>query len=67
VRNRLIVAADPLLPADVQVAAVGWNITYTASCFDPFIQGFAAAHYNDGPEDLCNDGVDRGGTFIDPR
>jgi hypothetical protein len=67
VRNRLIVAADPLLPAEVQVAAVGWNATYTASCFDPYIRTFAAARYRKGPEDLCTDGASLGGTFIDPR
>jgi hypothetical protein len=66
VRNRLIVAADPLLPEGVQVAAVGWNATYTASCFDPYVEAFALDHYNDGPEDLCGDGVERGGTSIEP-
>jgi hypothetical protein len=66
IRNRLIVAADPQLPAGVQVAAVGWNAIYTASCFDPYVKTFAAARYNKAPEDLCNDGVDRGGTFIEP-
>jgi hypothetical protein len=66
VRHRLIVAADPLLPEGVQVAAVGWNAAYTASCFDPYIRTFAAERYNRGPEDLCIDGVDRGGAPIDP-
>jgi hypothetical protein len=66
VRNRLLVVADPLLPAEVQVAAVGWNAIYTASCFDPYVETFARARYRKAPEDLCVDGVDRGGTFIEP-
>lgn len=64
VRNRLIVTGDPLLPPTVQVAAVAWDVTYTASCFDPFIAEFAHDHYNHGPEDLCDDGIDQGGTLI---
>ena len=67
VRNRLLVVADPLLPAEVQVAAVGWNATYTASCFDPYVKIFAGAHYRKAPEDLCADGAGLGGTFIEPR
>jgi len=66
VRNRLIVAADPLLPPDVQVAVVGWDALYTASCFDPYVATFAAQRYRRGPEDLCLDGVSLGGTFIAP-
>ena len=65
-QSRLLVVADPLLPPEVQVAAVGWNAIYTASCFDPYIETFARARYRKAPEDLCADGVDRGGTFIDP-
>jgi hypothetical protein len=67
VRNRLIVVADPLLPPEVQVAAVGWNALYTASCFDPYIETFAAARYGKGREDLCLDGTSLGGTAIEPR
>ncbi len=63
-RNRLLVVADPMLPAEVQVAAVAWDVTYTASCFDPYIVQFAREHYNHAPEDLCDDGVDMGGTLI---
>jgi hypothetical protein len=66
VRNRLLVVADPLLPEGVQVAAAGWNATYTASCFDPYVKIFATAHYRKAPEDLCNDGADLGGTPIEP-
>jgi len=67
VRNRLIVVADPLLPPEVQVAAVGWNALYTASCFDPYVETFAAGHYGKGREDLCLDGTSLGGTAIEPR
>jgi hypothetical protein len=69
VRNRLLVAADPLLPAGVQVAAVAWNTSYTASCFNEAeVMGFINAHYRQGTEDVCADGLldDVGGTFIDP-
>jgi hypothetical protein len=66
VRNRLMVVADPALPAEVQVAAVAWNAVYTAGCYDPFLLTFARNHYNKGPEDLCRDGIELGGTFIDP-
>ena len=66
VRNRAIVSSDPLLPADVQVAAVAWDVIYTATCFDPFVKSFAKQHYARGPEDLCTDGIASGGTFIDP-
>jgi hypothetical protein len=60
VRNRVLVVADPLLPPDVQVAAVGWNATYTASCFDAYVGTFADDRYNRGPEDTCLDGASLG-------
>lgn len=66
VRNRAIVTSDPLLPATIQVAAVAWDVIYTATCYDPFVQSFARQHYARGPENLCNDGLGAGGTFIDP-
>jgi hypothetical protein len=67
VRNRLLVAADPLLPPQVQVAAVSWNVSYTAKCFNSSeITTFIEEHYNQSPEDVCVDGlVDLGGTYID--
>jgi hypothetical protein len=65
-RQRAIVTADPLLPAEVTVAAVAWNVMYTATCVDPYLNTFAIDHYNRGPEDICIDGIDLGGTFIDP-
>lgn len=66
IRNRVILTADPLLPDGVQVAAVGWNRIYTASCFDPYVDTFARESINRGPEDLCTEGASLNGTFIDP-
>jgi hypothetical protein len=66
VRNRIIVAADPLLPADVQVAAVSWTTLYTASCFDPYVETFTRNRYRHGPEDSCADGTPVNGTLIQP-
>ncbi len=66
VRQRVLVTGDPLLPAGVTVAAVAWNNWYTASCVDPYLAVFASNHYAFGPEDLCSDGANFGGTFIDP-
>ena len=65
-RNRVIVTSDPLLPPGIEVAAVAWDVVYTATCYDPFVKTFAHAHYNRAPEDLCADGIGAGGTFIDP-
>jgi len=66
VRSRMIVAADPLLPPDVQVAAVAWDRVYTASCFDPFVAAFARQQYGNGPEDFCADGNPMTGVLIRP-
>lgn len=66
ITKRVIVTGDPLLPADVQVAAVAWNHAYTASCFDDYVAQFASEHYGQGPEDLCGDGANLGGTLINP-
>lgn len=64
VRNRALIASDPLLPDGVTVAAVAWDVTYTATCIDPYLHVFASEHYNHGPEDLCDDGASLGGTPI---
>ncbi len=64
VRNRALVTGDPNLPA--MVGAVAWDNWFTASCVDPYLTTFATNHYASGPEDLCNDGENIGGTFIDP-
>jgi hypothetical protein len=66
VTKRVIVTADPLLPDGVQVAAVSWEHAYTASCFDDYVATFAAEHYAKGPEDVCADGANLGGTLITP-
>ncbi|MDB4961891.1 MAG: hypothetical protein JWP01_1890 [Myxococcales bacterium] len=66
VRNRIIVAADPLLPPDVQVAAVSWTTLYTASCFDPYVTTFTRNRYRRGPEDTCADGTPLNGSLIAP-
>lgn len=66
VTKRVIVTSDPLLPDDVQVAAVAWNHAYTASCYDPYVETFAREHYAKAPEDFCADGVNLGGTLIGP-
>jgi len=64
VKNRMIVASDPLLPEGVQVAAVAWNTYYTASCFDPYVATFARVAYRHGPEDSCADGAPMSGSLI---
>jgi hypothetical protein len=66
VTKRVVIAADPLLPADVRVAAVAWNTFYTASCIDPYLQTFVDTHFRHGPEDTCADGVPIGGSLINP-
>lgn len=64
ITNRMLVVSDPLMPAEVQVAAVAWGQKYTASCFDPYVTTFVRAHYRHGTEDTCADGVGTGGTPI---
>jgi hypothetical protein len=67
VRQRALVTSDPLLPAGVTVAAVAWDNWYTATCTDGYLATFASEHYGAGPEQLCGDGANLGGTFIDPN
>lgn len=66
VRNRIIVAADPLMPPTVQVAAVAWGQVYTASCFDPYVGTFMRRRYRHGTEDTCADGNPMSGALITP-
>jgi len=55
--RRSIMTPDPKL--DVAFAASAWGWTLRASCFDPAtFQAFALAHYNQGPEDICENGED---------
>jgi hypothetical protein len=66
ITKRVLIVKDPEMPAGVQVAAVAWNYTYTASCFDPYVTKFAKDHYRNAPEDFCNEGASFGGTPINP-
>jgi hypothetical protein len=66
VKKRVIITGDALLPDGVQVAAVAWNHAYTASCYDPYVETFAAEHYAKAPENFCSDGINLGGTLIEP-
>ena len=41
------------------IAAAAWGATYTATCIDvPSLRAFANAHYGQGREQLCTDGID---------
>jgi hypothetical protein len=65
-RTRMIVVADPLLPAETPIAAVAWGAMYTATCVDPpSIQSFIRDFYGRGPEDFCADGASIGGVLIE--
>jgi hypothetical protein len=68
VRQRSLVVADPLLPADRTVAAVAWGSYYTAAnaCADaPTLTVFYYDHAARGPEDTCADGATFSGVPID--
>jgi hypothetical protein len=57
VRHRLVMTPDPRL--DVPFAASAWGWTLRAGCFDPAAFGdFLRAHYGQGPETTCGQGVD---------
>lgn len=65
IRNRILIAPDPKLPAGTKIAAVAWNAYYTAACVDAAaLDEFIANHYARGPEDLCGDGLAMGGARI---
>jgi hypothetical protein len=58
IRTRTLITADPELPADVRIAAVAWNFSYTATCLDlPSLRAFIDEHYNHAPESTCADGA----------
>jgi hypothetical protein len=61
VRTRTLIAYDPLLPEDADVAAVAWGTTYTAACVDDTLGTFARDHIGRGAENFCDDGIERGG------
>jgi hypothetical protein len=61
--RRVILLPNPAL--DVRFAASAWGFTLRADCFDEAsFAAFVTAHYGQGPEDICSDGVDplTGGT-----
>lgn len=56
VLHRMVLAPDPTL--DVPVAAAAWGFTYRADCVDaPSLRSFIDAHYGQGPEQICADGL----------
>jgi hypothetical protein len=66
VRQRALVVFDPLLPEGVEVAAIAWTRSYTATCVDPAaIALFHRDFYNRGLEDTCAAGASLGGTLIE--
>lgn len=57
IRHRALIVADPLLPADGDVAAVAWGTYYLGICADDeALTKFYTAHFGRGPEDICADG-----------
>jgi hypothetical protein len=65
VKGRFVMTPDPRL--DVRFAASAWGWTLRANCFDPAaFLAFAQAHYGQGPEVLCTNGVDVVGTSAAP-
>jgi Protein of unknown function (DUF3105) len=65
VRHRLVMTPDPHL--EVRFAASAWGWTLRANCFDTSaFLAFANAHYAQGTEPLCNNGIDVIGTSGDP-
>jgi len=49
VNAKWLVTRDPLLPADVSIAAAAWGWTFTASCVDEQrLSEFIAARYSNG-------------------
>jgi hypothetical protein len=54
---RMVLTPDPDL--STPIAAASWGATYTATCIDvPSLQAFVKAHYGQGREDFCSDGLD---------
>ncbi len=59
--RRVVLTPDPLL--DVRWGVSAWGYTLRADCVDvPRFRDFYWNHFGLGPEDLCNPGVDFGGT-----
>lgn len=61
VSRRVVLTPDPLL--DVRWGVSAWGFTLRADCVDEqLFREFYLNHYGHGPEDLCGDGTDFGGT-----
>lgn len=61
VRSRVVLTPDPLL--DVRWGVSAWGFALRSSCVDEqLFRQFYQEHYAHGPEDLCVDGSDFGGT-----
>jgi len=57
VRNRVVVTADPDLPAGVQVAAASWGYNLVARCFDESaLRDFYTRRFGRGSESTCAQG-----------
>ncbi|MBI4814784.1 MAG: DUF3105 domain-containing protein [Deltaproteobacteria bacterium] len=55
--RRWLIVRDPLLPEEVQVAAVAWGVTSTARCLDEdSLTEFVSARLGSGPEKTCAQG-----------
>ena len=60
-RRRVVLTPDPLL--DVRWGASAWGASLRANCVDiERFRQFYLNHFALGPEDVCNDGTDFGGT-----
>ena len=58
VHARVVVVPDPLLPADVAVAAAAWGHVLRATCVDAAtMRAFYLAHFGQGTEAVCAQGV----------
>ena len=56
VRVRTVITPDPLITEPL--VAVSWGYVYRAACVDqPSLNAFVQAHYAQGPENLCANGV----------
>ena len=54
---RVVLTPDPDLATPI--AAAAWGQTYTATCIDvPSLRAFGDAHYGQGREELCTNGLD---------
>jgi hypothetical protein len=57
IRNRIVVTADPELPAGVQIAAASWGYNLVARCLDEAaLREFYNAHFGRAPENFCSEG-----------